>query len=298
LGAHIINDISGLKNDANMAKIISDFNAPAILMATKKFPGDCLTFSETKAALVESISLAEDSGINELVIDPGVGRWIPEKTHECDLVLLNNFERFRTIGRPILVAVSRKSFIGSVLGIPEPSGRLAGTLACTAIAVYKGAHVVRTHDVKETMDIVRMAEAVRSKPIAVEKDGYQVVVIDCIQKPEDSVDIMKSINATDVGAEIMKDKTASKVMLIKNVAPPEALILKQEMLARGGDAAIPRGVISGEIPLADVLLIGAVAQIKSVINKLKMQSLNLPMIGDLIQEALQRELGGASWKRK
>ncbi len=286
MGANVINDISGLKNDQDMVKTASDFDAPVILMATKKVPGDCLTFSETKAALVESICMAENGGITDIVIDPGIGRWVPEKTHECDLALLDNFERFKVLGRPVLVAVSRKSFIGGVLGKPSPSDRLAGTLTCTAIAVYKGAHIVRTHDVKETIDTIKMAETVRSRPITVEKDGRQVIIIDCIKKPEDSIDLMKSINVTDTGIKIMKDKTVSMSMFIKNVTAPEALVIKQEMLARGGDAAIHRGAISGEIEVADVLLLGTVAQIKSLVHKLRMQSLNLPMIGELIQDAL------------
>ena len=288
-GAQIINDISGLKNDPDMVMTASDFDASVILMATKKVPGDCLTFSETRTALVESIGMAEDGGITDIVIDPGIGRWVPEKTYECDLALLNNFERFRVLGRPVLVAVSRKSFISGVLGMPDPSDRLAGTLACTAIAVYKGAHIVRTHDVKETMDTIKMAEVVRSRPITVEKDGYQVAIIDCIKKPDDLIDLMSFINVTDAGAKIMKDKTVSLVMFIKNVTASEALVLKQEMLARGGDAAIHRGAISGEIEVADVLLFGTVAQIKSLVHKLRMQSLNLPMIGDLIQECITKE---------
>lgn len=288
-GAQIINDISGLKNDPDMVMTASDFDALVILMATKKVPGDCLTFSETRTALVESIGMAEDGGITDIVIDPGIGRWVPEKTYECDLALLNSFERFRVLGRPVLVAVSRKSFISGVLSMPDPSDRLAGTLACTAIAVCKGAHIVRTHDVKETMDTVKMAKAVQTIPIAVEKDGYQVVIIDCIKEPEDSTVLMRSIGVTDTGVKIMKDKTVSTIMFIKNVAAPEALVLKQEMLARGGDAAIHSGAISGEMEMVDVLLFGTVAQIKSLIHKLRMQSLNLPMIGDLIQEALQKD---------
>lgn len=288
-GAQIINDISGLKNDPDMVMTASDFDASVILMATKKVPGDCLTFSETRAALVESVDMAEDGGITDIVIDPGIGRWVPEKTHEYDLALLNNFERFRVLGRPVLMAVSRKSFIGGVLSMPDPSDRLAGTLACTAIAVYKGAHIVRTHDVKETMDAVKMAEVVRSGPITVEKDGYQVVIIDCIKEPEDSTVLMRSVGVTDAGAKIMKDKTVSTVMFIKNVTASEALVLKQEVLARGGDAAIHRGAISGEIEVADVLLFGTVAQIKSLVHKLRMQSLNLPIIGDLIQECIAKE---------
>jgi len=269
MGARIINDISGLKTDPKMANVISDFDVPVILMASKKKPGDCLTFQEIKAALIDSITLAEKSGIGKIIIDPGIGRWVSEKTYEFNLAILAEFERLKSLGRPILAAISRKSFIGDVLGLENPTNRLAGTLACTAIAVYKGAHIIRTHDVGETRDIIRMAEAVRGKQVTGERKNYRAIVIDYAKKPEDSVELMKSLNVTDTGAEVMKNKTVSKLILLQNVAAPEALIIKQEMLARGGDAATSREAILGAKNPVDVLIVGTVAQIQSLIQKLR-----------------------------
>jgi len=289
MDACIINDVSGLKTDPRMVDVISDFKAIAILMASKEKPGDCLTFPEIKASLVDSIALAEGKGISKIIIDPGIGRWVKEKTYEYNLAIISGLERLRVLGKPILVAISRKSFIGDVLGIPDPSDRLAGTLACTAIAVHKGAHIVRTHDVKETKDVIRMAEAIRGRQIITEKGDHQVITIDYLKNPEDSVELMRSIDVTETGTRIMKEKTVSRVMLIKNVTASEALIIKQEMLARGGDAAIPMGTISGEVKRADVLIIGTILQINSLIKKLKTQSLNLPVISNLLRETLAKE---------
>lgn len=289
MGAHIINDISGLKTDSKMANVISDFDVPVILMASKKKPGDCLTFQEIKTSLISSITLAEKSGIYKIIIDPGIGRWTSEKTYEFNLAIINNLERFRALGRPILAAISRKSFIGDVLGIENPSDRLAGTLACTAIAVYKGAHIIRTHDVKETRDIIKMSEAIRGRQITGGRKNYRATIVDYMKKPEDSVELMKSLNVTDTGAEVMKNKTILKLILLQNVVAPEALIIKQEMLARGGDAATSREAILGEKNSVDVLIIGTVAQIRSLIQKLRMQALNLPEIGDLLEELMEKE---------
>ncbi len=289
LGAHIINDISGLKTDSNMASIVSDFDVPVVLMASKKKPGDCLTFQDIKTALSESITLAEKSGIDKIIIDPGIGRWVPEKTYEFNLAIVSDFERFRALGKPVLAAISRKSFIGDVLGIENPADRLAGTLACTAIAVYKGAHIIRTHDIEETMGIIRMSESIKGKPITGEKENYRASVVDYVKKPKDSIELMKSLNVTGAGAEVMRNKTVSKLILLQNVAAPEALIIKQEMLARGGDAATSREAILGEKNPVNVLIIGTVAQIQSLIQKLRMQALNLPKISDLLEELLEKE---------
>ncbi|MDD2777671.1 MAG: dihydropteroate synthase [Methanocellales archaeon] len=289
MGACMINDISGLKKDPRMADVLSDFDVPAILMASKVKPGDRLTFPDIVASLVDSITLAERKGISKIIIDPGIGRWVKEKTYEYNLAIISGLERLLVLGKPVLVAISRKSFIGDVLGIAEPSDRLAGTLACTAIAVYKGAHIVRTHDIKETRDIIRMATAIRGKQIMTDNGDYRVIKIDYLKNPEDSVELMRSIDVTETGTKIMGEKTVSRVMLIKNVTAPEALILKQELLAWGGDPAIPMGVMSGEIKRADIVVIGTILQINDLIKKLKTQSFNLPLISNLIRDTLEKD---------
>lgn len=289
MGAWIINDVSGLKTDPRMADVISDFNVPVILMASKVKPGDCLTFPEIVESLIDSIALAEGKGISKIIIDPGIGRWVKEKTYEYNLDIISGIERLKVLGKPILVAISRKSFIGDILGVQEPCDRLAGTLACTAIAVYKGAHMVRTHDIKETRDLIRTAMAIRGRQIMAENGDYRVINIDYLKNPEDSVELMRSLDVTEMGIKIMSGKTVSRVILIKNVTAPEALIIKQEMLARGGDAAIPMRTMSGEIKRADVIIMGTILQINNLIEKLKRQSFNLPVISNLLLEMLEKE---------
>ncbi|MBN2154375.1 MAG: dihydropteroate synthase [Candidatus Lokiarchaeota archaeon] len=163
----MINDVSGLHGDPNLPKWIADTGTPCIIMASHGRPGDSLGVGQTIADLQQSISTLRSLGYNvckKAIVDPAIGRWIPEKAPPYDLELLSDLESFRVIGLPLLVAVSRKSFIGEVLGETDPENRLYGSLSATAIAVSKGAHVVRTHDVtKETIDTIRMADAIRKK---------------------------------------------------------------------------------------------------------------------------------------
>ncbi len=103
-----------------------------------------------------------------MVIDPGMGKWVKEKTYEYDLSMLDNLEDFRVFGLPILVGLSRKSFIGTVLNEKDPAKRDIGSLAATSIAVYNGAHIIRTHDVNENMmQTIKMASAIRRKPVII-----------------------------------------------------------------------------------------------------------------------------------
>ncbi|MFX0138725.1 MAG: dihydropteroate synthase [Candidatus Hodarchaeota archaeon] len=163
LGAHLINDISGLKTDLKLVKVISNYNCPVILMATKKVPGDCHTIPEIINELKNSINIAKSNGIdtNNIIIDPGIGRWVNSKTYEYNLQIIKSLESLRTLQKVILVGISRKSFIGDVLNIPDPANRLNGSLAATVIAVYNGAHIIRTHDVGAQIEMVKMAKALR-----------------------------------------------------------------------------------------------------------------------------------------
>ncbi len=163
LGAHLINDISGFRTDSKIVKVISDYNCPVILMATKKVPGDCHTIHEIINELKKSIDIAKNNGIdeNKIIIDPGIGRWVNTKTYEFNLQIIKSLEALRTLKKIILVGISRKSFIGDVLNIPDPSNRLNGSLAATVIAVYNGAHIIRTHDVKAQIEMVKMAKSLR-----------------------------------------------------------------------------------------------------------------------------------------
>ncbi|MFX1346622.1 MAG: dihydropteroate synthase [Promethearchaeota archaeon] len=160
----IINDVSCLKTDSSLQDFIIEHKLPIILMASKKIPGDLCTLEEIIPEFEKTIKKLQSQGYNsnQIILDPGIGKWIEEKVHTYDLKIIGNLKKLRTLEQPILVAISRKSFIGTTLNIPNPEDRLNGTLSSTAIAVYNGAHIIRTHDVdKQLLEIVKMAEEIR-----------------------------------------------------------------------------------------------------------------------------------------
>jgi len=160
----IINDVSCLKTDPKLLNFIVQHDLPIILMISKSVPGDLLTIEEIVKESKQTIKLLNSKGYDtkKLILDPGIGHWIEEKTPECDMKIIGNLQKLHSLRRPILVAISRKSFIGTTLNIPEPEKRLNGTLSATAIAVFNGAHVIRTHDVNSQLsEIVKMAESMR-----------------------------------------------------------------------------------------------------------------------------------------
>jgi dihydropteroate synthase len=148
-----------------MAALIAEAGAGAIVMASEVTPGTHPPMTRIKDALAESLQIAAQAGIphDHIVLDPGVGFFrkpgIP--WDEWDCTVLRELVSLRALGFPLLVGVSRKSFIGKILGQPAVTDRLLGSLACAAIAVYNGAHIIRAHDVKETVETVRMAERLR-----------------------------------------------------------------------------------------------------------------------------------------
>ena len=164
-GARIINDVSGLKNDPAIAPLIARFGAGAILMASEQHPRSGSPVERIRNALTESLTRAEQAGISEqrIVLDPGIGffREPGIAWDEWDCLVLRALTDLRAFGFPLLVGVSRKSFIGKILDQPNARDRLIGSLACAAIAVANGVHIIRTHDVKETIEAVRMAERLR-----------------------------------------------------------------------------------------------------------------------------------------
>ncbi|NVM53541.1 MAG: dihydropteroate synthase [Candidatus Helarchaeota archaeon] len=163
-GCHIINDVSGLRTDPKVVEVIKEYDCPLIIMATDKVPGDRLRISDIMDALAKSISFATTNGVNpnRLIVDPGIGRWVSSKTYEYNLQIINRLQQLRDHGKPILVGISRKSFIGDILQKSQPADRLMGSLAATAIAVYNGAHIIRTHDVGATCDIVKISQTLRN----------------------------------------------------------------------------------------------------------------------------------------
>ena len=160
----IINDVSCLKTDPTLQDFIIKHELPIILMASKEIPGDLCTIREIIHEFDRTIKQLKSNGYNEknIILDPGIGKWIKKKIHTYDLKIINNLQKLRKLNKPILVAISRKSFIGTTLNIPNPEDRLNGTLSSTAIAVYNGAHIIRTHDVdNQLLEILKMAEEIR-----------------------------------------------------------------------------------------------------------------------------------------
>jgi dihydropteroate synthase len=164
-GARIVNDISALRGDARMVEVVRDAGAGVILMHMLGTPatmqenpqyGDVV--EDVRGFLQSRMAYALDHGIEhqQIAVDPGIGFG---KTVAHNLQLLAELEQLQSLGCPVVVGASRKSFIGQVLG-REPGERLWGSLAVAAWAVARGASVVRVHDVAETVDVVRMIEAV------------------------------------------------------------------------------------------------------------------------------------------
>ncbi|MHA1697648.1 MAG: dihydropteroate synthase [Promethearchaeota archaeon] len=165
----LLNDVSGLKTDPEMANWVVDNQVPVIIMATNKKPGDTIGIDNTINNLKGSIELLENLNYdvkNNVIIDPAIGRWVHKKLPVYDLQTIHDLKAFRQLGLPVLVAISRKSFIGAVLNRKNPEERFYGTLSATAIAIFNGAHVIRTHDVTaSTIDVIKMATAIRNLKI-------------------------------------------------------------------------------------------------------------------------------------
>jgi len=165
-GASIINDISGLRFDPGMAGVAAEFDVPVVIMHIKGTPRDMQInpvyhdlIGEISDFLEEGISIALKAGVDEkkIIIDPGIGFG---KTFEHNLEIINRLYEFRSLGRPILLGPSRKSFIGKILDLPV-GDRLEGTASAVAIGIMKGANIVRVHDVLPMVRVARVADAIK-----------------------------------------------------------------------------------------------------------------------------------------
>ena len=166
-GAHLVNDITGLRYYPEMARVVADAGAPLVVMHALGRPGQMPhehhytdVVGEVRASLQQSVRVAEEAGVRHLITDPGFGFG---KTPAENLRLIDGVDTLVALGRPVLVGISRKSTIGVVLGRPDAPApvdeRLFGTLGATAVAVLRGATLVRTHDVRPTVDMLRVLAA-------------------------------------------------------------------------------------------------------------------------------------------
>jgi dihydropteroate synthase len=158
-GACIINDIWALRRDQAMAKVAAKHGVPVILMANMRGYQKREIVSDVVRFLSGSIDMALAAGVawEHIIIDPGIGFGT---TAEENLILLRRLGELRTLGRPVLLGVSRKSFIGRILdGLPA-SERLEGSAAAVALGIAQGADIVRVHDVHEMIRVVKVSDAI------------------------------------------------------------------------------------------------------------------------------------------
>jgi dihydropteroate synthase len=167
LGVHMVNDVTGLAGGPELARACAAHGAGLAVMHMQGTPRTMQAdpryddlLREVRTGLEAAVATAEAAGVapDSLCVDPGIGFG---KTLEHNLTLLKHLDAFRSLGKPILVGPSRKSFIGALLDHLPPGERLEGTLAACVMAVMAGAHIVRVHDVAAVRRAVRVAEAIR-----------------------------------------------------------------------------------------------------------------------------------------
>lgn len=160
-GADLVNDIWGLRYDADMAKVIARSKAACCLMHNRDSETYTDFMPEVLDDLKESVRLAEAAGIekDKIILDPGIGFG---KTYEMNLEIIKELPRFQELGYPLLLGTSRKSVIGLTLDLPA-NQREEGTMATTVMAVLSGCAFVRVHDVQANLRAIKMTEAVMRK---------------------------------------------------------------------------------------------------------------------------------------
>ncbi len=160
-GATIINDVWGAKADQDMAKVAAAYDVPIILMHNRDNQNYNQLIPDMIGDLMESISIAKQAGVKDenIILDPGIGF---AKTMDDNLVVMRNLEAFVQLGYPLLLATSRKRFIGHVLDLP-PTERVEGTGATVCLGIQKGCHMVRVHDVLEIARMAKMMDAMVGK---------------------------------------------------------------------------------------------------------------------------------------
>jgi dihydropteroate synthase len=173
-GAHILNDVWGLRLDPQLAAVAARLKVPVVLMHNRSQPANLEVrerlgkayagaeygnlLEDVKRELMDSVRIARSAGIPDerIILDPGIGFG---KTVEQNLELINRLDEIRRLGFPVLLGPSRKSFIGYTLNLP-PDQRLEGTAAAVAVGITRGADIVRVHDVEAMVRVARMTDAI------------------------------------------------------------------------------------------------------------------------------------------
>lgn len=168
-GADMVNDITALSGDPDMAPLLAERDVPVILMHMKGNPGNMQkspfytdVVREIRIYLEERINACLDAGIkkNNIIIDPGIGFG---KRLEDNLDIINNLDEFRSLDFPLLTGVSRKAFIGALTGVEEPCNRDNGTAGAVVASVLNGTDICRVHNLKAVRDALKVADALRNR---------------------------------------------------------------------------------------------------------------------------------------
>lgn len=157
-GAHIVNDVWGLKRDPKMASVVARHNVPVVVMHNRERTHyDGPVMREIINDLWESVDIAQAAGVREehIILDPGIGF---AKTYDHNIAVMRQLQQLTYLGYPVLLGTSRKSFIGKTLDLPIDQ-RVEGTAATVSIGIAKGCRIVRVHDVQEITRVCRMTDA-------------------------------------------------------------------------------------------------------------------------------------------
>lgn len=160
-GAAIVNDVWGLQRDHGLARVVAEHGVPVIIMHNREAADPSIDImADIAAFFLRSLEIAARAGIarENIVLDPGIGFG---KTPEQSIVCLARLDAFKRFGLPLLVGASRKRFINSV-SPSEPMNRIGGSIAAHVMAYMNGAAIIRTHDVAETIQALRVAAALRN----------------------------------------------------------------------------------------------------------------------------------------
>ena len=164
-GASIINDISALRSDSRMVSVAAEAGVPIVLMHMKGSPSDMQDnpvydhlIREIMGFLKSAADRAVEGGIDKasIILDPGIGFG---KSFDHNLEIIRELHQFQTMGMPVMLGTSRKAFLGHLLG-NEAHKRDTGTMATIAAGVMNGAHIVRVHNVKRTLETVKIIDAI------------------------------------------------------------------------------------------------------------------------------------------
>ena len=167
-GADILNDISGMRFDPKMLEVASEKNIPVVIMHMKGTPKNMQkrpkyknVIEEIKSFLKKRVKTALKTGIkkNKIIIDPGIGFG---KRLKDNLIIIGNLSSFKELALPILIGVSRKSFIENLLNV-TPDQRIEGTIASSLVSVLQGAHILRSHDIASLKKAVIVTEAIMNE---------------------------------------------------------------------------------------------------------------------------------------